>query len=284
MKTIKKFKRVFGIGTILTALVLVLLVTPIQTIALEGKDLGDVASPMLEDYASLMKTMRWGEYYNNSEAVICVPNTVDSDTKICVYYAGGTGGNLLGLGFFEYYFKNFNPNCIFILFKNSHIYGIGRESNSIEEQTANLLNAVCNTYACFPKTIQIAGSSNGGYTTFHAASYLYENYGFVTDKIMILDMGQNWYKDEYLITEEKAQPMVEMGTVVYHFGRAGEIFVMPGAVKFAGYGVPLVEVACKSGGHDAITNNAINYGLFSWLIGEDVKPDESLYTFTNVNF
>ena len=241
------------------------------------------ADGVLTDTVQLYKSNDWGDYYLNNDVFVCVPKTVTTETKLCVYYAGGCGGSVIDFGWFDRYFRAFQPDAVFVLYKNSNIYQIGTATDSIEERTAEMLGVISNTFGFLPKEIEVAGSSNGGYTTFHVACYLYRNYGIVTDEIMILDMGNNWYTEDKLISESDAKPMLDMGTTVYHFGRAKEIYIMPGAVKFAGYGVKLVEVECGSGNHDAITRNAIACGMFSWLIGEPYEINTKAYTFRNVN-
>lgn len=235
------------------------------------------------DYAvfgDVYKVLDEGTMYVNSDCFIYIPNNCNDNTACDVHFAGGTGGWILRQDYAISYIRSYSPNSIFIWYKNS---GIFDRENRVAE-TADLLNRLQQETGVYTGTVSITSSSNGGYTALYAASHLKSDYGIQTDKVIILDMGNVWAKSEYLVTEAEAKPMMDMGTVVYHFGRNGETFKMKGAKQFASYGVPLVEVACKGEGHDQITSDAFRFGVFSWVIGEQPTLNDDWYHAQSVNF
>lgn len=250
----------------------------------KADELDIIANPESEffDLTHLHKEIDWGYLYLAGDCWVCVPKTIDENTAMCIYYAGGTGGNALNFGYSEIYLKQFKPNAIFIWYKHSNIYQISSKADCVEDRTLKMVNLIEDAFGYAPKKVEICGSSNGGYTTLQIGSWLCQH-EIAVDKIMILDMGQNWYHKDKLINQEQADVMIKYDTIVYHFGRAGEAFKMPGAQQFASYGVKMVEVGCDHGDHDAITMGAYHHGLFSWLIGE-IEYDDSIYHAKNVNF
>ena len=221
-----------------------------------------------------------GKFYKLTDSFIYIPNNCSASTHYLVYFAGGCGGWILRQDWAWTYILNYDPNCIAIFYKDSGVYCPHEKSSRTEE----LLKGLASLTKEAPQDITVVGSSNGGYTTFYLAADLYNDCAIVTKNILILDMGLQWGKEGVLISESDAGPLLKMGTTVYHFGRSGEVFKMPGAKQFASYGVKLVEVVCKGAGHDQITSDAFRTGALSWAIGESTPLDQDWYKMTNVNF
>lgn len=247
-----------------------------------------------EEWESKLNSMSWGIKDNASpfwakegygtlfeieDAFFFIPDHVNEGTKYLVYFPGGVGIWTIRDDLVEAYLERFEPNAICVFFKESFIADIAKG----QERLAIILKGLSKETKMAPQKIAIIGSSNGGYISLWAATYLFDNYNILTDKIVILDMGMGWSKDE-LIDADSAISLAEAGTTVYHFGRGHEINRAEGAVKFAGYGVKLVNVMCQHGGHDAISENAFLNGTFSWSVGlqDDIDPQE--YTMERVNF
>ena len=227
------------------------------------------------------KTLEDGTMYQCNDCFVYIPTVCSEDTACCVHFAGGTGGWLLRQDYAMRYISEYDPNAIFIWYKNSGLY----ERDARVRRTADLLRTLASQTGTDLSDIVITSSSNGGYTALYAASHLESEYSIETEKVVILDMGNVWAKTEFIVSQEEANEMIDMGTTVYHFGRKGETFTMKGAQQFASYGVPLVEVVCKGAGHDQITNDAFSFGVFSWAIDDPSVPlRDDWYTPANVNF
>ena len=227
------------------------------------------------------KTLEDGTMYQCSDCFVYIPTVCSKDTSCCVHFAGGTGGWLLRQDYAMRYINEYDPNAIFIWYKNSGLY----ERDTRVQRTAELIHSLETQTGTDLDEIVITSSSNGGYTALYAASHLESEYGIETEKVVILDMGNVWAKTEFIVSKDEAKEMIDMGTVVYHFGRKGETFTMKGAQQFGSYGVPLVEVVCIGAGHDQITNDAFSFGVFSWAIDDPSVPlRDDWYTPANVNF
>ena len=232
------------------------------------------------DEGEVYKTLDLGTMYQYYDCFVYVPAETDENTACCVHFAGGSGGWLLRQDYAVRYIQQYAPNSIFIWYKNSGIY----EMAARVERTVSLLSSLEEQTGLDFGTVTITASSNGGYTSLYAASHLKSDYEIATDRVIILDMGNVWGKSEFLISKEEAEVLIDMNTTVYHFGRKGETFKMPGAKTFGSYGVPLVEVACKGEGHDQITSDAFTFGVFSWAIDDGSELNADWYSPTPVNF
>lgn len=249
-----------------------------------GWDLSKVAGDLIPT-SYLYHDCGIGKLYQNAYAVIYIPNEVTPDTAWGIFYPGNTGGWTLDTGYVDLYVSNWTPDAIYVFMGSPWLYGLA--DGLTQEQAAYVLKEVSKTVGFAPNSITVSAWSNGGYAALHVAAYLYDQFGIGLERICILDMGQNWKKAEFLISEEEAQPILKSGTTVYQFGREGEAFVMAGAQQFASYGIPLVEVSGVNGNHTEIFTNAFLNGMMSWAVGKDVdqaRMEEIGYVFTPVNF
>ena len=230
--------------------------------------------------AKVWKEFPEGTVYELREAFVYIPKEVNEGTRYLVYYAGGSGGWELRQNYAIGYCEKFSPNAVCVFMKSSGLADIQYYS----AVTGEILRSMAAETGINPYRIVILSSSNGGYMTFYGATYLYNQYGIITDKICSLDMGLNWGKAGALISEEEAQPLVAMQTKVYAFEQHDEIWGYKGAQQFASYGVPLIEVACVNADHERMTKIAFRNGTFSWAIGQIPDLDPFEYRITPVNF
>lgn len=239
----------------------------------------DDAKPFNE-IAQVYKEFDSGTMYKTNSQFVYIPKHPDANTRYCVHFAGGTGGWILRQDYAEGFVKAYTPNSVFIWHKGSEYYAMDTVGHSVGE----LLRSICKEIGIAPQNIAVTAASNGGYTTFYCAAELYTEYHIVTDKILSLDMGNNWGNTHVLISETDAQPLVQMQTKVYAFGRHDEIYRLFGAKQFAAYGVPLLEVQCKNGDHERINRIAFRNGTFAWAVGEQEELDPEEYKVFPVNF
>ena len=222
-----------------------------------------------------------GNIWNYKDCLVFIPAECNEDTTCSVYFGGGTGGWVLRNDLTYMYLKYLTPNVVSIWYKNSGIYQMPERV----ERTAQLLEDLEKETGVDTGKISITSSSNGCYTAIYAASHLISDFGIEVDTVVLLDMGADWLKTEYIITEEEAQPLIDMGTTVYHFGRSNDkLLSHPGAKQFSDYGVRFVDVKSIDKDHDKISRHAYKYGVFSWAAGETDQLREDYYTFVPVNF
>ncbi|MCR5137428.1 MAG: hypothetical protein K6C12_10055 [Oscillospiraceae bacterium] len=238
-------------------------------------------NPLPED-GRVYSDLGQGTFCLIRDAFVYIPEHCDDNTGYLLHYAGGTGGLddwVLQQQYPEYYLREYRPNAVCVFFKGSGL----RDIPAACERTGELLAELGELTGVRPEKIAVSAASNGGYTALHAACRLYTDYGIRTDRILLLDMGDSWSKEELLITGEEAAPLLEMGTTVYALGAEGDAFTLPGAQKFASSGVPLIEVVSRKRNHDEMTVEAFQEGVLSFLLGESARLNEKRYTLNPVN-
>ncbi|MBR4474626.1 MAG: hypothetical protein IKS55_13435 [Oscillospiraceae bacterium] len=231
---------------------------------------------------SVLNKLKKGIIWNYKDCIVYIPFECNEDTTCTVYYGGGgNGGWVLRNDLTYMYIRDDTPNILSVWYKNSALFDMqGRV-----EHTAQILKELGEETGVDTSTIAITSSSNGCYTAIYAASHLISDYGITVKTVVLLDMGEDWNKTQFIITEEEAQPLIDMETTVYHFGRKNDdILSHPGAKQFSDYGVRLISVTSIDKGHDKISAHAYTYGVFSWAGGETEKLKKDYYTFTPVNF
>lgn len=221
----------------------------------------------------------YGTLFELDDCLLFIPDHINEDTKYLIYFPGGLEPWTIRHDLAEEYLSKYEPNCICLFFKESFVNNI----DQAKWRAGAILRGVSKETGVAPQKIAILASSNGGYTALWVATDLFDSCYILTDKIVILDMGMSWSKD-VLIDADSSISLVEAGTKVYHFGRGHELYRNAGSIKFAGYDVPLINVMCQHGGHDAITEKAFRNGTFSWAIGEKEFLDPNEYELENANF
>lgn len=222
---------------------------------------------------SLFQELKNGNMYSSEDSFLYIPFNVDEDTKTLVYYAGHYDTNVFQHAECIRYLETYNPNAVSLWFTYSGISTIDKR----EKRTSDLLTEIWGEENIKGSSILVVGSSNGGYVALAAAAYLKSELDVNTAMIVILDMGEGWGLFDWYFSQEDADKLLEMGTVVYHFGRNGGVRKAEGGKKFLSYGIPTAEVKCKNGDHDAITKYAFRNGLFSWMLNDGTKLNPDAY-------
>lgn len=223
----------------------------------------------------LFEELESGTVYLSADSYLYLPAAADAETVTHVYYAGGVSGWLLSRSDLMLYLREFEPRAVMLWFHNSGIWGIPTRAY----RTVEILTQAWNRASLQGERILITGSSYGGYTALAAAAILKENYGIETSKIAILDMGNDWGEIHDHFSDDQAETLLNMGTVVYHVGERAGVRKTWGAKEYLKYGIPTVELKARNVDHDRITSYAFRRGFFSWLTGER-ELDAEWYTET----
>ena len=237
-------------------------------------------APPFEDVTWVYDKYDNGTLYRTDDTFIWIPDVTDQDTKYCVYYAGGLGEWILHVDLVEYFSSTYQPNSIYIWFIGSGLNNINR----YYQLTADTIRTIAAYTKVIPNHIAVTGSSAGGYSALLCASHIYKDLGIYVDKILIFDQGMDWDADYYMPNEEEMRDLLYSGAKVYAFEQEGDMFTLAGALQFANYGVPVIEVACRECGHDEMSVQAFMREPFLWAVGLADKLDpEEYYLIRGVN-
>lgn len=221
-----------------------------------------------------------GTLYRTNDTFVYLPNNPGSSTKYCIYYAGGMGEWIIHTDLVLYFTETYQPDAIYIMFVGSGVDDLGRCYKS----TIDTIRSVAAYTNVIPDALAVMGSSVGGYTALTASAYLFREWKIPVTNIMLYDIGVNWKLEYLLPTESEANDIRDSGATVYAFGRGGEIYSLYGAKLFAQSGTPLVEVSCRSEGHDEISVQAFQRNPFLYAVGLADKLDpEEYYSIRYVN-
>lgn len=213
-----------------------------------------------------------GTLYFYSFCYIYVPNQCDENTRSMVYFAGGTGENLLYLPGVYKYFENYSPNAVMLFFCESgytHMKGIAQDAVDIMRQLELECHFVIHDFV-------LIGSSNGAYTAIRSAALMYEYGGIKAKSVLSMDAGDEWNLPSH-ITDENLAVIADIKTTVYLFEQDNGVWLKYDFIKhMVDSGVDVRVVECREDGHNRISVNLYKYGLFSWAFEEysDLMPEE----------
>ena len=217
-----------------------------------------------------------GTVYENDFAFVYIPKKTSQLTNFGFLFPGNNYGFTAPVQCIESACKYYSPRSVFVYPKESGLATLNKE-DGVLFQCGEILKGVSKDIGVIPHNVGVIGYSNGGYTALQVAAYLIGEYNLSIPKVTILDMGQAWRKREFLVTEEQAKPMVDAGTVVYHFTRNGETANNNRAQEFMAYGISVYEVACKYGNHGEILSYAFAYETIYWAVGDYISYDKEIY-------
>lgn len=230
-------------------------------------DLDGVES--IVENCSIRDTYKGGKIYDTDWALVYIPNKIDENTTFGFLFPGNNYGYTAPDTLINMIYKYTKPNSVFIYSKESQLASLDKE-DGVKYQCGEILKSLSKDLGVLPKRVCVIGYSNGGYTALHAAAALIKDHNLYVPSVIILDMGMGWGKGEFFISEEDAKPMLDAGTVVYHFTRHGETGHTWGSIQFASYGIPLYEVACLHGDHADIIRYAFDSMTIYRAVGEDI--------------
>ena len=204
---------------------------------------------------------------------VYVPYEINEDTSYMIYYCGGTGQEIESIlwapGVVHYFASSrdpekYSPNAICIFYGTSGYDNI--PTRVID--TLKLLHDVSEETGAPVKDVITVGSSNGCYTALHLAAALYTEGGIPVRCSLSLDAGLEWMHDYDWLTPEECDALVESGCTLYLFEQEGVGLEKEGIRLMVEKGVKTVVVECRIGDHNMISENAYNYGIFSWGVHE----------------
>ena len=244
-------------------------------ISVRNWDLEEVDS-FIEN-ASVYAEYKAGTIYENDFAFVYIPKSTPKLMNYGFLFPGNNYGFAAPVQCIESVCEYYYPRSVFVYVKESGLATLNKE-DGVLFRCGEILKSISKDTGVIPHNVGVVGYSNGGYTALHVAAYLIDEFNLNIPKVTILDMGQQWRKREFLITEEQAKPMLEAGTEIYHFTRGGETAGNNRVQEFMENGIPLYEVACKCGAsHGEILSYAFAYETIFWAVGDYNSLDKKIY-------
>lgn len=221
-----------------------------------------------------------GTWYNLREAVVYIPDDVNSETRSVLYYPGGNGG-IMEYGvpaLFTYsvrtYLSEYSPSSIMVFWRSSG----GNELFPTIEDSYQVLESIAREYNIAIHDLVLAGSSNGGYAAVKAAAYFLEAHGVPTSRVLVYDMGMS-FAASILPSAEEYQNIARVGTELFLFDQKDINYQHPKLKKMTDNGVEVQLIYCTKDEHCHITWDAFSLGTLSWATGELDHISEEAYTF-----
>lgn len=235
-------------------------------------------SKLLSD-ANIAYVYDGGISYVSSWGYIFVPYELNEDTSYMVYFAGGLGfDTILWLPGVVKYFKDYTPNAICIYYYNSGYNNMPRKiSLSVE-----LLMRLEEETGVPIRDVITVGSSHGCYTALHAAADMYTLGGIKIRATISLDVGSEW-NNPALLSDSQIKALAEQGTAVYLLEQK-EIWQGYEPIRhMVELGADVTVIECDMDDHNMISENAYNYGVFSWGVGSEIIMNPNEYIFYKVD-
>ena len=214
-----------------------------------------------------------GYLYAIPVGYLYVPHVCDENTRCCIYFAGGAGQDYLYREGVYRYLMKYQPNGIILFHYEScvtHWPGGIRNAAKIMRQVERECNIVLHDMIT-------VGSSSGSFTALHAAALLQEEFNIPVYATLLLDAAMEWdMPKETLLSDEECKLLAEKGTLLCLFEQE-EAVDYEEIHRMADFGDKVLVIICESDGHNIISVNAYDYGLFSWGF-EEIELDPSEYT------
>lgn len=213
-----------------------------------------------------------GTIYSCHDGLIYVPKEISADTKLVVYYPGGSVGTEKSLdsNVASDYAARFAPDavCFFAYTCDYHrIEAKNREVWAVVEQLMQECSIV-------PHEVYLVGTSNGFYTAMQLAIWLLEEQELPVRALMSWDAGEDWHVEELLSAGELGR-LAQAGTRMILLEQRNFDSGRRVIRDMLDAGLPVDLVECYNGDHQMITVNAFRYGVLSWALGErELDRDE----------
>jgi len=217
--------------------------------------------PLVDYEEVLLGEFESGNIYQLTDGYIYLPHEISADTCLTIYYPGFKGEPVIKDLYWkiEYYFENFAPDTIIYFSEGSAFRDMEQRNPKIFEH----IEQIRGQYG-IEKPIVICGSSLGSYAAMHMAAQL----GHQVSKLLCLDCGLDYNVDR-LLNDEQMEALAHSGTPLYLFEQIGVDNADYDYIqKLVDAGVKTFIAECSNGDHSKITENAFNYDVFSWAIGD----------------
>ena len=224
-----------------------------------------------------------GTWYDMSDYVLYIPETVSSSTRSVIYYPGSNGEKFsvinrcsaLFSSSVDKYLQDFSPSSIMLFWRSSGYPDI----IPTVDKSYHVMESVARDYGIAIHDLVFAGSSNGGYAALRAAAYVYMNYGVPATSVLVYDMGMSFTVAHCLPTEEEYAALVEEQTAMYFFEQRNfEVEFCPAVMDMVNMGMNVNLVICQRDEHNQMTHDGFMEGTLSWATGEMDTIRDDYYT------
>lgn len=221
-----------------------------------------------------------GVLYNAAEGFVYVPNELNEDTALVVYYPGHTheGEVPLQINAMIDYVADYVPNAVCYFSQYCDFRAIPEKNERTRAQMAQLMEEL----SLVPSGVYLAAASNGFYTALDLAMQLLNEDGIGVRAILSCDTGEDWGETDLLLSTEEYAQLAEAATRMELFEQRQfdtSRDVIQDMLQ-AGLTVDLIE--CGSGNHDWITEYCLRLGTISWMLGE-CELHETAFTLIPLN-
>lgn len=222
-----------------------------------------------------------GTLYWHDEGLIYVPYECSAETTAMIFYPGGYDQSLANGYISDYLYGYYGelPNAI-MLFCASNGYGSFEEK--IPAAHAALEQAAMENDV-FLHDVVLVGASNGAYTAAHTAVWLYEEQGISAKYVLTLDAGQHWESFMPVLSPEDCDVMAKSGTAFYLVEGDGVGMNKLAIQTMVAHGMDVTIAHVKNYGHYSVIYDAMEQGLFGFVMGANSLPQNDNYSYIHLN-
>ena len=206
-----------------------------------------------------------GTVYYCLNGLLYVPAECGPDTRVVVYFPGGSDPNpTLNRNAVYDYVSRYAPDAVCLFAHINGLFFMEEHERTVWATVEQLLQEC----SLVPHELYLVGTSNGFYTAMDLAVRLLDEYDLPVRAVMSWDAGEDWSMNAFLLKPRELRRLAAESTrfVLFeqrHFDTDRSVIR---DMLDAGLSVSLVE--CSNGDHEKITENAFRYGALSWLLGE----------------
>ena len=221
-----------------------------------------------------------GTWYNLREAVIYLPDEINSETKWVLYFPGGNGGirddgiPMLFTYSIRDYLDAYSPSSIQVYWRSSGCYQL----TPALDESYQVMESIAQNFGIAIRDLVVAGSSNGGYTAVKSSAYLLEQYGVPVSSVLVYDMGLS-FTVAILPSEEEYRDIAKAGTKMFFFDQKDIGYNNSHILEMTNNGVDVQLIYCVKDEHSHITWDGFSLGTLSWATGEldSISPDAYVF-------
>lgn len=214
-----------------------------------------------------------GTLYWHNMGLIYVPAECTAETTAMIFYPGGYDESLAN-GYMEQYLYGYYgalPDAIMLFCYSNGFYDM---ETKIEQAHAALEQAAMENNV-FLHDVAVIGASNGAYTAAHTAVWLYEKQGISAKYVMTLDAGQHWESFMPNLSTADCDVMAETGTKFYLVEGDGVGMNKLAIQTMVAHKMDVTIVHAQNYGHYSIIYDAMEQGLFAFVMGGELPQNES---------
>ena len=222
-----------------------------------------------------------GIIYWHRLGLIYVPKECNAETTAMIFFPGGYDQSLAN-GYMETYLYGYYgelPNAIMLFCYANGMYDM---EEKIADAHAALEQAAMENNV-FLHDVTVMGASNGAYTAAHAAVWLYENQGIRVKNVLALDAGQHWASFMPILSTEDCDVVAKAGTAFYLLEGDGVGMNILAIQTMVAHKMDVSIIHAANYGHYSVIYDAMQQGIFSWLMGGGERPENDNYTYIKLD-